>query len=275
MGMVRNPFSMESAPTGREGMAASALPPRGTEASDPRGFAGAAFRTTHWSQVLCAGRTASPEARQALEGLCSTYWYPLYAFVRRRGHGPEDAQDLVQGFFARFLARDDLASVHPDKGRFRTFLLAALAHHLANEWDRARALKRGGGLEFLPLDDGDPEERFLRADAADLAPESTFDRSWAERMLETVLSRLRQECDAEGRAGRFDALKGFLLGERGDVPYATVADQLGTSEQGVKSAVHRLRQRFRDTFREEVARTVANPAEVDDELRHLIRVMAR
>lgn len=265
---------MESALARHDGTAPSDPLPRGAEVPDPRELAGTAFRTTHWSQVLSAGRTASPEAREALESLCSMYWYPLYAFVRRRGYGPEDSQDLVQGFFARFLARDDLASVHPDKGRFRTFLLVALGHHLANEWDRTRTLKRGRGLEFLPLDDGDPEERFLRADG-DWLPESAYDRSWAERMLETVLTRLRRECDAEGRAGRFDVLKGFLLGERGDVPYATVADQLGTSEQGVKSAVHRLRQRFRDTFREEVARTVANPAEVDDELRHLIRVMAR
>lgn len=246
---------------------------RAPGAAEPAPPAGANFRTTHWSLVLSAGRSGEPGARQALETLCSTYWYPLYAFARRKGQSPEDAQDLVQGFFARLLARDDLAQVHPDKGRFRTFLLTALSHFLANEWDRSQAQKRGGGVEMVPLTGDDPEERFLQAMYGDVSPDLAFDRSWAERMLATVLGRLRRECEADGRAGRFDALKGLLLGDRSGLSYTQIAAALETSEQGVKSAVHRLRQRFRELFRDEVAQTVAHPAEIDDELRHLIRAM--
>lgn len=241
----------------------------------PAWIAGGRFRTTHWSVILGAGRGKGLEAERALEALCATYWYPLYAFARRKGYGPEDAQDLVQGFFARLLARQDLATVDPAKGRFRTFLLTALTHYLANEADRRRALKRGAGVEFLSRHGDDAEARLLQSAANDLPPDAAYERSWAERMLEAVLARLRQECEGAGHAGRFEALKGCLLGERGDLPYAEIARQLGTTVPGVKSAAHRLRQRFRELFREEVARTVNRPEEIDDELRHLVQVMTR
>lgn len=235
----------------------------------------AAFRTTHWSAVLLAGRDSLPAAQAALEDLCRTYWFPLYAFVRRQGRSHADAQDLVQGFFAQLLERRDLAEVHPDKGRFRTFLLAALSHHLANEWHRARALKRGGGAAVVPLDAGESEGRYERAPATADAPEVAYDRAWADQMLRGVLSRLRHECERDGGTERFEALKGSLLGERGDEPYTELARRLGTTEAGVKSAMHRLRRRFRELFREEISRTVATEAEIEDELRHLVRVMTR
>lgn len=235
----------------------------------------AAFRTTHWSAVLLAGRDSEPDARAALEDLCRTYWYPLYVFVRRKGHAHADAQDLVQGFFGQLLERRDLAGVHPDKGRFRTFLLSALGHFLANEWHRTKALKRGGNLQFVPLETGDPENRFQREPATADSPEAGYDRAWAEQVLRSVLTRLRAENEREGGAERFEALKGFLLGDRGGEPYAAVAERLGTTESGIKSAVHRLRQRLRELFREEIARTVATETEIEDELRHLIRTMTR
>lgn len=248
--------------------------PPGPEDAGPASAAGAApFRTTHWSVVLRAGRESTPGAAEALERLCAAYWYPLYAFVRRRGHRPEDAQDLVQGFFERLLSRRDLAAVDPGKGRFRTFLLTALTHHLANEWDRSQARKRGGGLSFVSLEGENPEERYRHEPAVDATPEAIFERAWAERMLETVLARLRHECVADGRGDRFDALKGCLLGQRAEVSYVELARQLGTTEQGIKSAVHRLRQRFRDLFREEIAQTVDGEAEIEAELRHLVQVM--
>lgn len=231
------------------------------------------FRTTHWSAVLLAGRDSMPDAQAALEDLCRTYWYPLYAFVRRKGKNHEDAQDLVQGFFGQLLSRRDLADVHPDKGRFRTFLLAALSHYLANEWHRAHALKRGGATEVVALEATDPEGRYLREPASDASPEVIFDRAWANQLLSTVLSRLRAEASREGSLDRFEALKGFLLGERGGEPYADLASRLGLTESSIKSAVHRLRLRVRALFREEISRTVSTASDVDDELRHLIRTM--
>lgn len=233
------------------------------------------FRTTHWSLVLLAGQDSRPDAQAALEELCRSYWYPLYAFVRRRGHGHADAQDLVQGFFERLLGRRDLASVHPAKGRFRTFLLTSLGHFMVNEWHRTQAQKRGGGVQFIPLEPGETEERYLREPGTESSPEAIFDRAWAQQVLATVLQRLRDENTREGGCERFESLKGFLLGDRGGEPYEQLAQRLGTTESGIKSAVHRLRQRFRELFREEIARTVDSPAAVDDELRHLIETMSR
>lgn len=233
------------------------------------------FLTTHWSVVLLAGRENAPEAMDALEQLCRTYWYPLYAFVRRKGNGPEDSQDLVQGYFEMLLTRRDLLTVHPCKGRFRTFLLTTLSHYLSNRWDRSQALKRGGGMELLSLDGTDSEDRYRYEPAGDVTPETLFERAWASRMLDTVFARLREQSESEGQLERFHVMKGFLLGDRGDLPYADAARQLGMSEQAVKSAIHRLRARFRETFREEIARTVGSQDEIDDELRHLIRVMTR
>lgn len=233
------------------------------------------FRTTHWSVVLLAGGGDSPDAADALEALCRTYWYPLYAFVRRKGHSPEDSQDLVQGYFELLLTRRDLMGVHPCKGRFRTFLLTTMGHFLANQWDRARAAKRGGGVEIVSMDSADPEERYRYEPRGEVTPETLFEVAWAARLLDTVLARLRAECTAEGQTERFEALKEFLVGERGALPYATVAERLQMTEQGVKSAIHRLRVRFRAVFREEIARTVGSEDEIDGELRHLVRVMTR
>jgi RNA polymerase sigma-70 factor (ECF subfamily) len=235
--------------------------------------AGRAFATTHWSTVLAAGATTSPHAAAALERLCQTYWYPLYAFVRRKGYGPHEAEDLTQGFFARLLEKRDLSSVAPDKGKFRSFLLCSLNHFLANEWDKSQRLKRGGGIAFSPLETTGAEDRYTLETPESDMPERAFDRRWAEAMLAVVLTRLRAEFDDASRPSRFDELKPYLLGERGADAYAAVARRLQLSEQGVKSAVHRLRRRLRELFREEIAHTVATRAEIDEELRYLVELM--
>lgn len=233
------------------------------------------FHTTHWSLVLEAGQPGHPAGHTALEELCRRYWYPLYAFVRKRGRSHEDAQDAVQSFLARLLARNDLASVHPDKGRFRTFLLTSLANYLANEWHRTNAQKRGGGipLESLEALAAEGEERFGLEPAVEIPPEQMFDRAWAEQMLSAVLARLRAENTSGDDAQRFEALQECLLGESTQVPYAELAERLGLSEAGIKSAVHRLRRRFREIFREEIGRTVSRREDIDQELKHLVAVM--
>jgi DNA-directed RNA polymerase specialized sigma24 family protein len=231
------------------------------------------FATTHWSVVVTAGNGSSARAADCLELLCRTYWYPLYCFVRRKGYPPPEAEDLTQGFFARFLEKDYLDDVAREKGRFRTFLLCSLNHFLANEWDKGQRLKRGGGVTFLPLDTAHAGERYhLEAPAAE-TPEAGFDRQWAQAMLEVVLQRLRREFEKTGKEARFAELKVFLLGESNVDQYTLVARRLQMSEQGVKSAVHRLRQRFRELFREEIAHTVATRADVNEELRYLIQLM--
>ncbi len=234
---------------------------------------GHAFATTHWSTVLAAGATTSPQAAAALERLCHTYWYPLYAFVRRKGYGAHEAEDLTQGFFARLLESRDLNSVAREKGKFRTFLLCSLNHFLANEWDKSQRLKRGGGARLASLETAGAEERYSLEAAESDTPERAFDRRWAEAMLAVVLGRLRAEFDAPKAPSRFDELKPYLLGEPGADTYATVARRLQISEQGVKSAVHRLRRRLRDLFREEIAHTVTTRVEIDEELRYLVQLM--
>lgn len=232
------------------------------------------FVTTHWSVVLAAGRKSSPQALEALGRLCQTYWYPVYAYLRREGCSPHDAQDLTQEFFARFIARDYLADVRPERGRFRSFLLAALKHFLANERDRLRARKRGGGRPLLPLDARDAETRFA-LEPADLAsPDRLYERRWALTVLEGVLGRLKQEYAQAGKAHLFEALKGALAAGRGGLPYAEVARRLGSTEEAVKVAVHRLRKRYRELLRAEIAQTVAGPKEVEDEIRHLLAVLS-
>jgi RNA polymerase sigma-70 factor (ECF subfamily) len=237
------------------------------------GGAGGAFATTHWSTVLAAGATTSPQAAAALERLCRTYWYPLYAFVRRKGYNPHEAEDLTQGFFASFLGRRDLHSVAPEKGKFRTFLLCSLNHFLANEWDKSQRLRRGGGIIFAPLETTGAEDRYSLETPGSDTPERAFDRRWAEAMLAVVLARLRVEFEDTSRPSRFDELKPCLLGEPDADAYAAVARRLQLSEQGVKSAVHRLRRRLRELFREEIAHTVATRAEIDEELRYLVQLM--
>jgi RNA polymerase sigma-70 factor (ECF subfamily) len=232
------------------------------------------FVTTHWSVVLTAGHTDTPRAGAALETLCRTYWYPLYSYVRRGGHSPEEAQDLTQEFFARLLARNWVGSADPEKGRFRTFLLTAMKHFLADEWDRLRAQKRGGGQRVLPLEVESAETRFQLEPPDPLTPEMIYERRWAQTLLETVFEQLRLAYEVEGKAALFAELKGSLVQARAAVPYADLAARLHLSEGALRVAVHRLRQRYRELLRAEIAHTVAEPGEVEEELRYLFRVLA-
>ena len=232
------------------------------------------FLTTHWSVVLRAGRSDSTCARDALAQLCQTYWYPLYAYVRRRGYSPQDAQDLAQEFFARLLEQNSVAKVCPELGKFRSFLLASLNHFLANEWDKAQAKKRGGGQPLIRLDDRSAESRYALEPTEEATPDKLFERRWALTLLECVLARLRKEFVTAGKARLFERLKGFMTGEGGDASYAQVGNELDMSESNVKVAVHRLRRRYRDLLRDEIAQTVASPAEVEDEIRHLFSALA-
>jgi RNA polymerase sigma factor (sigma-70 family) len=234
--------------------------------------AGAAFATTHWSVVLAAGKITGGD--EALAKLCQSYWYPLYAYVRRQGHEAPDAQDLTQEFFARLLAKNYLADVQRERGRFRSFLLASLKHFLANEWDKARAQKRGGGQEAVPIDTQSAETRYGVDPAHDATPDRDFDRRWAMALLDQVLANLRAEFVADGKQKLFEALKVTLTGDRSSVPYGEIATQLGMSEGAVKVAVHRLRQRYREQLRAEIAHTVAASQDVEEELRHLFAALA-
>lgn len=238
-------------------------------------LAGAAqFATTHWSVVLSARDDQSTQAQASLAKLCQTYWYPLYVYVRRQGHSAHDAQDLTQEFFARLLEKNSLEQVRREKGKFRSFLLASLKNFLANEWDRARALKRGGGQELISLDGDSAETRYGLEPAHGETADKIFDRRWALTLLDATLARLRQEFATEGKAKLFDELKFTLTAERGTTPYIELAAKLGLSEGAVKVSVHRLRQRYREVLRAEIADTVATPGEVEEELRHLFAALS-
>jgi RNA polymerase sigma-70 factor (ECF subfamily) len=236
---------------------------------------GAAFVTTHWSVVLAAGRSDTPRAKEALSKLCQTYWYPLYAYARARGYGREDAQDLTQEFFARLLEKNWIGSAEREKGRFRSFLLTVMKRFLADEWDKARAEKRGGGVPLLSLEFDTAERRLRHEPADEVTPERSFERRWALTLLGEVLKQLQEENEREGNAELFAELNPCLIGERTSLPYTELAKKLALSESAVKSAVHRLRQRYRKLLREEIAQTVATPGEVDDELRHLLAVLGK
>jgi RNA polymerase sigma factor (sigma-70 family) len=237
-------------------------------------MAARAFVTTQWSKVLMAGQGDSPAATDALAGLCRTYWYPLYVYVGRQGRSPQDAQDLTQEFFARLLEKRLVALADPERGRFRTFLLTALKHFLANEWEKAHAVRRGGRCTFLSLEQEQAAERFLAEPADDVSPEKAYEQRWAAALLEAVLQHLRQEAEAGNRAMLFEKLKDYLWGEAGAATYASIASELGLSETAVKVAAHRLRQRFREVLRAEIARTVSREEEIDDELRHLFSIVS-
>lgn len=224
--------------------------------------------------VLTAGHGSSPQAGRALEELCRAYWYPLYAYVRRRGHTPQEAEDLTQEFFARLLAKNYLADVDREKGKFRSFLLASLKHFLANEWDRARAAKRGGGQPHLSLDTQTAETRYRSEPADGLTPEKLLERQWALALLDHVLARLQAEFVTDGKEKQFDELKVWLTEGKGASSYAAVAATLGTTEGAAKVAVHRLRRRYRELLREEISHTVATPEEIDEEIRHLFAAFA-
>ncbi len=232
------------------------------------------FVTTRWSVVVSAQRKDSPAADEALEQLCRAYWYPLYAYVRRAGHTPADAEDLTQAFFARLLEKDWLGVADQQRGRFRSFLLGALKHFLANEWDKARTLKRGGHLRWVSLDAPAGEDRLQHEPVAKGAPDLEFDRRWALTLLDAVLARLEKEYAQAGKAKWFGQLKPSLGSDRAEVNYTQLAGELAMSEGAVRVAVHRLRQRYRELLREEIAQTVAAASEVEDELRQLFQALA-
>jgi len=231
------------------------------------------FPTTRWSLVVAASDPKRKEVRSALASLCENYWYPLYAFLRRRGYPADQAQDLTQEFFIRVLEGRYLDRADPEKGRFRAFLLTSLKFFVCDEQDRNRAQKRGGGA-LLPLEFSSGEERYQREPAHDETPESIFERRWALSALDRVVENLRSEFVQHGRPEHFERLKVFLLGQS-DAPYAALAREINTSEGALKVAIHRLRKRYRELFRREIADTVADPAEVESELRYLAAALTR
>jgi len=229
--------------------------------------------TTQWSQVLAARDGSDTEARAALESLCQTYWQPLYAYIRHQGNGPEESRDLTQGFFAELLEKDFLADVDPEKGRFRSFLLASLRHYLSHERDRDRALKRGGGTHTISFDTEVGEAGYAQRPADVTTPEEVFERRWAATVLDRAMSRLHRETATSGEPSHFEQLKQYLTSEKAQTPYQTKAEDLGMTKGAVGAAVGRLRRRFGRCLRAEVAEIVVNPADVDDELRHLLSVV--
>lgn len=235
---------------------------------------GAWFPTTRWSLITLAGARSTAESAAALEQLCRTYWYPLYAFVRRRGSGPEEAQDLTQDFFAHLLSKDALAKVDKAKGRFRSFLLASLDHFLINHHARTQAVKRGGGAEVFSLDATLAENRYSQEPVSDPAPDRLFERRWALTLLDQALERLRAEHQQDGRSAQFDWLKEFLYSEENERPYAEVGAERGLKPSAVASAVYRFRQRYRELVRQEIAQTVSGPEELEEELHWLFGALS-
>jgi RNA polymerase sigma-70 factor (ECF subfamily) len=223
--------------------------------------------------VLAAADQSSPDSASALSQLCQTYWYPIYAFIRRQGHAHEPAQDLAQEFFARMLEKRYIDDVGPEKGKFRTFLMVCLKRFLANEWDRATAQKRGGGRAQLPIDFEDARGRYSLEPSHELTAQKIFDRRWALTVLERTISGLAEDFARAGKAGHFDALKVYLLGEAGAPPYADVAKKLATTEGAIKVAVHRLRERYRHRLRQEIAQTVSREQDIDQEIRDLFAAL--
>ena len=227
------------------------------------------FVTTHWSVIRAAREKNSAQSAAALETLCRTYWYPLYSFIRRKGRTPEDAQDLTQQFFARLLEKDYLQSVAQEKGKFRTFLLVALKRFLANEWDRQHAQKRGGFAPILSIDQELAESRFRCEPADNDQPDLLFDRQWAVLLLDQTMKRLEEEYVATGRAKLFESLRGLIAKEDSRLPYGQVAAQLNVSEAAIKMAVHRLRARYREILKAQIAETVSTEEEIEEEISHL------
>jgi len=234
-----------------------------------------AFATTRWTLVLAAGEGASDQGREALEQLCRAYWFPLYAYVRRRGHDAHTAQDLTQGFFARLLARNDLAGITREGGRFRSFLLTALHHFLVNEQERATARKRGGGQPLISLDDDTAEERYRLEPSHQETPDRLFERQWALALMEEAMRRLTKEYHAAGKGCTHDALRPFLSREPDPGEYAALAERLDIAPGTLAVQVHRLRERYRQLVRSAVADTVDSPLEVDAEMRHLLAALGR
>ena len=240
-----------------------------TTESSPSATARDVFATTHWTVVLAAGKRHTPQSDHALEQLCKTYWFPLYAYARRRGHTKEEAEDLTQGFFARFLAKNYLEGLSAERGRFRAFLLASLKHFLANEWDKSQRQKRGGGELPLSLDWQTADTKFQVAASAEPSPDQAFDREWAVALLAKVIERLQAECAADGKGKLFEHLKIFLAAGKGESAPSEVAKALDMEEGAVRVAVHRLRKRYRVLLRDEISQTLSDPAQVDEEMRSL------
>jgi RNA polymerase sigma-70 factor (ECF subfamily) len=232
------------------------------------------FATTHWTVVLAAGRRHTPQSDHALEELCRSYWFPLYAYVRRRGHSKQDAEDSVQEFFARFLAKNYLAGLSAERGRFRAFLLTSLKHFLINEWKKSQRLKRGGGEKNLSLDWQTADTKFQVASTAEPSPDQAFDREWALALLAKVIERLQTECEADGNAKLFEQLKIFLTAGKGESAQSETARSLGMAEGAVRVAIHRLRKRYRQLLRDEITQTLAEPTQVDEEMRALFGAFA-
>lgn len=233
------------------------------------------FHTTQWSVIAAAGGSEDESAaRRGLAALCEAYWYPLYAFVRRQGYRAEDAQDLTQAFFAQFIERQDVRDVRRDRGRFRSYLLASAKHFMLNDLERRRALKRGGGLPAVPLEFEHAERRYANEPVDVRTPETIFDRRWALTVLDRTLARLQREAEADDKAREFDRLKSCLTVDGADGEYRELGAPLGMSAGAVKVAVHRLRRRYRMALREEISATVLTDEAVDDELQHLIRILA-
>jgi len=242
---------------------------RGSEAAVPRVFA-----TTHWSVVLAAGEGDSPPAQCALETLCRAYWYPIYVYVRRKGHGPDEAQDLTQEFFAQLIAKEHLRLADREKGKFRTFLLAMLDYFLAREWSRAHRQKRGGQFTFVSLDQQTPEERYQLEPADNGTPEKKFVRHWALTVLEEAMNALEHECRENGKGALFEEAKELLSRERDGMTYAEIGRRLNMGEGATRMAVLRLRRRYGELLRNEIAQTVSGPEEVEDEMRYLLSVVS-
>ena len=244
---------------------------KSTDTNPPQSW----FATTHWSVVLTARDGDAPEVRDALARLCELYWYPLYAYLRRRGFSPHDAEDLTQSFLAYLLGKDFLARISPEKGKFRSFLLASLNHFVSDQRDKEQRQKRGGNQRVLSLDAASAEARYRLEPVEEADPQRIFERRWAFAVVETALQRLESESVSAGKAALFAGLKSALIGDPGPSTYSELGQSLGLSEGAVKVAAHRLRRRFRELFRQEIAQTVSQPDEVEDEIRFLFRVLSR
>ena len=242
------------------------------QSSSPRGRS--RFATTHWSVVIAAGSPESSGYQQALETLCQTYWFPLYAYLRRHGYDTHQAEEHTQAFFARILEKQNLRLADPERGKFRSFLLATLKHFLADERDRARAKKRGGGRKALSIDLQEAESQYALELADRLSPDKLFDKSWALTVLDRTMARLKAELAGKNKQELFEHLKAHLTAEKGSVPYRSVAAELGMTEGSVRVAVHRLRRRYRKLLRDEITQTVATVDQIDEEINDLFAALA-
>jgi RNA polymerase sigma factor (sigma-70 family) len=232
------------------------------------------FQSTHWSEVIAAGRgRSSPEAQRALASLCEIYWYPLYAYARRRVPNVHEAQDLTQAFFAELLEKNYVGSATPERGRFRSFLLTAFKHFLSRQWEKGRAQKRGGGRVPISLDFETADSSLHMDPAAGLTPEQCYDQQWVIALLGQILGRLQNEFEQSGKGEQFTELRGFIVGDHSGTTYARVAEKLNISEAAAKQSASRMRKRYRELLREEIAQTVSGPDEVDDEIRNLFTTL--